>query len=53
MKCGNCDDRGMIADPNIRGAARSCPCGYHNRITEALIVDVTLEDLLALRYGTN
>jgi hypothetical protein len=28
MKCDKCDDRGMIADPTIKGAAHSCECGW-------------------------
>lgn len=35
-ECNKCDERGMIADLKIKGAASSCKCGKHNRYMQEI-----------------
>jgi len=49
VECFLCDERGMIADPVIKGASSSCNCGKYNRIMEGKFKGVSLEQLIA--YG--
>ena len=46
MDCTKCDERGMIADPKIKGAAHSCECGKYNRIIKERFEGVKIEDLI-------
>lgn len=45
--CKKCDERGMIADKKIKGAASSCNCGYANKLMQEQLKDVPLENLIA------
>jgi hypothetical protein len=47
--CTLCDERGMIADPVIKGASSSCDCGKYNRLMKEKFKDVSIEELMA--YG--
>jgi len=51
--CNKCDERGMIADKKIKGAAYSCKCGKSNRLMEKRLKDVPIHELVAYLDARN